>query len=247
MVDVSLRDKRGQRAQRTRSRYPRWTAPLAIAAGAITLLAVAGVVFHLALNAYRERMALTGLTSDPKPVGLTIAGERLFVPANMLRFAATRHGGPVERAELILHWPSLTGYSDARADAFTGNRPGAPLIFATIAPRESMLDSTERLDDVYALFFVGKALAGPAGLVGRTLSADSGYGEEIVYFVPDQPQPFVTRCLAEDTPALPSTCLRDIKVGRKLTLTYRFNRTMLGHWPAIDAGMRGLADSFLAR
>ncbi len=220
--------------------------PLSVGAAAFAVLIIAGVLLHLTLTTYREHIAWNGFTDDPTPVALAIAGERLSIPAAMLRYPATRRGGPVERADLVLHWPTLEGYSDGLASGFT-DLTAAPIVFATIAPRDNTLDSTERLDEVYGRFFTGKALPGPAGLVGRVLTADSGYGSEIVYFSPSQPRPFVARCLAKETPEMPSTCLRDVKFGRGLSLLYRFNRNLLGDWKALDAGLRQRADSFIVR
>lgn len=225
----------------------RWGLPLAIAALAIVAILAAGTAIRLALDAYRDRMALTGLTVDPMPVALAIAGERLSIPANTLRIAATRRGGPVERVDLALHWPTLSGYSIDLADDFAEDLPSAPIVFATIAPRESALDATDRLDALYAHFFAGKAVAGPSGLVGRHLTADSGYAGEIVYFAPGVPRPFVARCLAEATAEMPATCLRDINFGRGLSLLYRFNRDLLADWQALDKGLRGFAEDSLVR
>ncbi len=243
MVDVSLRHKRADR----QPRHPGWAAPLTIAGIAGVAVLLAGVLVHLILGAYRDRMTLTGLSADPRPVALAIAGEQLAIPANMIRTAATRRGGPVEKAEMIVHWPSLQGYSAALDDAFAQAVPSTAIIFATIEARESALDATERLDAVYAQFFTGEAIAGPNGLVGRTLKAESGYGGEIIFFTPGQPRPFVARCLMSTTPEVPSTCMRDVKFGRGLSLLYRFNRDRLADWAALDPGMRKLADSFLRR
>jgi hypothetical protein len=228
-------------------RHSGWFRPLAIIAATITLLIAIGGLFQTAIDAYRTRLTVTGLTDDPTPVDLAIGAESLAIPANMLRSAKARLGGPVESAALVLHWPMLEGYSDASADAFKDGAPSAPIIYATIATRDTPLDSTGRLDDVYARFFVGKPVAAPAGLVGRQLSPDSGYQGEIIYFAPSEPRPFVARCLAEATAEIPATCMRDVNFGRGLSLLYRFNRDRLEDWRELDAGMQKLAGSFLRR
>ena len=200
----------------------------------------------MALEAYRAQLTLTGLTDDTTPVLLTIGSEKLAIPANMLRFAEARQGGAVERADLALHWPDLAGYSEKNADAFKDGSPTAPVVYATIAVRDTPLDSSARLDDVYTRFFVGKPIAGPAGLVGRQLAKDSGYDGDIVFFDPSAPRPFVARCLATATDTVPATCLRDVNFGGGLSLLYRFNRNLLANWGALDGGMQTLAAGFLA-
>jgi hypothetical protein len=54
----------------------------------------------------------------------------------------------------------------------------------------------------------------------------------------------VTRCIAEETPEVPATCIRDVNVGQGLWLLYRFNRKYLGEWAAIDAGLTSLVAGF---
>ena len=247
MVDVPLRHRNGPRKRRQHSPAPAfWTRSLLWLAATIAVVIVIGGLFKVGLDAYHDHLVLTGLSDDPTPVSLAIGSEDLNIPGNMIRFAKTRGGGPVERADLALHWPLLEGYSSALADAFRDGDAAAPVVYASIALRDSPLDSTGRLDEVYARFFVDKPLGGPAGLVGRRLSADSGYEGEVVYFAPSEPRPFVARCIAVSTPEVPATCLRDINFGHGLSLLYRFNLDLLKDWRALDAGMQKLANGFLA-
>jgi hypothetical protein len=194
---------------------------------------------------YRDRIALRGLDGKPSPVSLSIAGEPLSIPANMFRFRADRRGGALDRVSLLVHWPTLDGFSDELADDFKDNSPDAPLIYLTVAPRDTALDSTARLATVYENFFDGPVVPGPAGLVGRRMKADSPYAGEVVFFQPRGNVPFVARCMVESTPEIPSTCIRDVNFGRGLSLLYRFNRTRLADWSRLDAGLYALADSFL--
>jgi hypothetical protein len=248
MADVPIRHSAIPTRQPPARRRASWSKPLILFAGIILLVIAFGGLFQASIELYHDRMVLTGLTDDPKPVSLTIGVEDLRIPANMLRFEKARSGGPLERADLALHWPNLEGFSAPLEDAFReGAASAGPIIYATIAPRDSAQDATGRLDSVYARFFVEKAVAGPAGLVGRKLSADSGYGGEIVYFVPKEPRPFVARCLAGETGSVPATCLRDINIGRSLSLLYRFNRSLLADWRTLDAGMQKMAAGFLAK
>lgn len=245
MVDVPLRHRRAQRIPPPPPATPLWRRPVVLLPGAILAILLAGVLFKVAIETYRAHLTLTGLTADPTPVALLIGGEPLAVPANMLRFAETRAGGAVARADLALHWPDLDGYSEESADAFKDGSPTAPVVYATIAPRDTPLDLTGRLDDVYARFFVDKPVAGPAGLVGRRLNKESGYENEVVYFVPSEQRPFVARCLPKTTDAIPATCLRDVNFGKNLSILYRFNRNLLGDWQALDGGILKRANGFL--
>jgi len=243
MVDVSLRHRRG-----TRSRpVSHWRLPMVIAGVAFAVLLVAGGAIHFAIEAYRDRVTLTGLSDDPTPVTIAIAGEVLSIPANMIRYGEARRGGAMQRVDLILHWPTLTGYSEDASDDFSEALPSPMVLFATVGRRDTALDATERLDAVYARFFTGKAVPGPAGLVGRTLDPKSGYGGEVVFFPPATARPFVARCLADENAGVAGACLRDVNFGNGLTLLYRFSRERLADWAALDAGMQRLAGSLLAR
>jgi len=214
---------------------------------ALALAAIGGAAWGIgaAIDNYRDSIALRGLDGKPSPVSLTIAGEKLTVPANMIRFRSDRRGGELDRLSLLLHWPTLEGFSEDVADDFKDTSTDAPLIYVTVSPRVTELDSTDRLASVYEQFFEAPVVPGPAGLVGRRMKADSPYDGEIVYFDPRGTAPFVARCLAEATREIPSTCMREINFGRGLTLLYRFNRTRLENWSRLDAGLYALADSFL--
>jgi hypothetical protein len=159
----------------------------------------------------------------------------------MLRFADQRRGGAVDHADLVMHWPTLEGYSEALAADFMDGSPAAPIVYATLARRETALDAGERLEALYSRFFIGEPLPAPAGLTARRLDPDSGFGGEIVYYGPPEGGRFVARCLPQSTPEVPATCLRDIPVGRTLSLLYRFNRDLVADWRALDTGMAAVA------
>lgn len=198
------------------------------------------------VRGYRDDVALAGRNSDPSPVAFTIAGERMTVPGNALRFASDREGGAVDRLDLLFRWPGLQGFSEANADAFRDSSSLAPLVYVTIAPRETPLDMDDRLSSVYARYFAGDPIAGPSGLTGRNMAADSGYRDEQVFYARTGPVRFAARCVAEATAEVPATCIRDVNIGRNLSLLYRFNRFYLGDdWAAMDRELRAAASSFL--
>jgi hypothetical protein len=232
-------------ARRPLARLTQPYRPLILVVSFILLIFAIGGLMRTVIEVYHDAMMLTGLTTDRAPVRLAVGAEELAIPGNMIRSDRARRGGPVERIDLALYWPTFDGYSDELADAFRNDGPKAPIVYATISTRDEQLDSTGRLDEVYARFFVDKPLPGPSGLVGRRLKPESGYGSEIVYFMPSEPRPFVARCLAEASPEVPATCLRDVNFGRGLSVLYRFNRDLLADWRTLDAGMQKLVASFL--
>lgn len=222
-----------------------WLKPAFLTLLGIVAIAALAFGINAAIEGYRDGIALRGLDGKPSPVAVAIGGEALTIPANMIRFRSDRRGGTLERVSLLLHWPTLEGFSDDLADDFKDTSTDAPLIYVTVAARETALDSTERLTSVYEHFFDGPVVPGPAGLVGRRMKADSPYAGEVIFFQPRGATRFVARCMAEATPEIPSTCIREVNFGRGLSMLYRFNRTRLADWSRLDAGLYALADSFL--
>lgn len=222
-----------------------WLRPALLIALALVTIAGAAWAISSAIDNYRDGIALRGLDGKPSPVKLTIAGEALSIPANMIRFRSDRRGGDLDRVNLLLHWPTLGGFSEEHADDFKDTSTDAPLIYVTLAKRETELDSTGRLTSVYEQFFDGPVVPGPAGLVGRSMKADSPYAGEVIFFTPRGAAPFAARCLAAATREIPSTCIREVNFGRGLTMLYRFNRTRLENWSRLDAGLYALATGFL--
>jgi hypothetical protein len=59
-------------------------------------------------------------------------------------------------------------------------------------------------------------------------------------------EPFVARCLTgEAAEKSLAPCERDILVGERLTLTYRFPKRFLEEWQALDTAVENLAASML--
>ena len=249
MVDVPLRHKPSSQtrgaARSSAGGEARRKAGASLALRLLLPLAAAIALAGGLVRTLRPRQGSLDLTTDRRPVMLEVAGHSLVAPANMLRSASVRSGGRFDQVDLVLHWPDLEGFSERTAADFTSGDPRAPIIYATIGAQLAPLDATARLDTVYARFFSGKPQAGPAGLVGRALGAGSGFDGEIVYFVPSAPQPFVARCPASETAEVPATCLRDINFARDLTISFRFDRNLLGQWQQLEAGMRRLAANVL--
>jgi hypothetical protein len=103
----------------------------------------------------------------------------------------------------------------------------------------------DRLSPVYAHYFAGEPVAGPSGLTGRNMAADSGYSGEEVYYARTGPVRFAARCVAAATPEVPATCIRDVNIGKTLSMLYRFNRFYLGDWAAMDRELKAAASTFL--
>src|SRR5690349_11483340 len=123
------------------SRRPGWGGVATIAVLAIVVIVAAGVAVERLVRHYHDSVALAGHTADPSPIAITIAGADLAIPGNMIRNSRQRHAGKAERVDLLLDWPGLEGYSDETAGDFRNGSPLAPLIYVSIMPTDSPLDS----------------------------------------------------------------------------------------------------------
>jgi hypothetical protein len=213
---------------------------------AAAIAGVAGVAWTVndAIGRHHDRIALKGLNGKPLPVAVTVGNASLVIPANLIRSPTDRRGGLVTAMDLLVHWPTLDGFSEERAEVFRDGSPRAPLIYVTITESEAPLEATKRLGEIYSLYFDGPAFPGPGNLVGRRMGSESAYRGEIVYYQPRAAEPYVVRCLAEETEEIPATCLREVNIGHGLTMLYRFNRAWLDDWRTMDDRLKRLVSQF---
>lgn len=228
-------------AHRRRTHASAWilrTVTGAVIIGALVLLA------DLAISITDGLSRFDGRVSDPTPIDVVVAGQRLSIPSNMFRFPAQRRPGRTDRVDLVVHWPEMTGYAPAYRDDFLDTGADAPLVFLSIKPQDTVTDSADRLINVYQHFFAAGSIPAPAGLIGHRMSRESGLENEEVYFEAGSTTPFTTHCLALDDANYPSTCVTEIHAGEGLSVQFRFRKGMLDNWAGIKSGIRVLLLSF---
>lgn len=194
--------------------------------------------------------------AEPFPVLVAIAGERLSLPANMIRHPRTRNGisdlGAVARLDLVLLWPGLSGYTEARAPQFSDAGANAPVVHVTLIDKRDPVSTEERFARIYQPNLEGDDIGGPDGLIGRRLAARSGYGGETLFFEPlrhsgRQPSRtgrYVIRCSSDKAKIAPATCFYARALTDTLQLEYRFRAGLLRDWRAVDAAVLNLVTSF---
>lgn len=240
MVNVSLRDRNNPdpssygtgRRSGTVLRALIWSIALGLALGA-------AAIFWMT----RSRPAPPVEAVEVHPV---IGDTRLAVASDLIRFPAARQDGPIDRLDLLFAWPELSAADEMAAATLRAAGEIDPLIFVTVSAQTGGLDSTERLDMVYSRVFSDNAWAGPAGLVGVALSAEAGYAGEELFFEPEGESPFVVRCLASNDAAIAETCMREVNAGSGLLVLYRFDKSLLPEWRALEAAIRARIESLVA-
>ena len=203
----------------------------------LVLLAFAGVILALAHYAGAE-ISRGGHSTDTSAREILIGNDVLEVPANVIRFPTQRRAGDVERLDLYLRWPDMAGYTEEAASDFNSPAVNPAIVFLTIEPRSMTMDMSGRIGPIYSKFLAGPEHDAGHGLKRRALDGDSGYGGEELWYETGSPYPFAARCMAPETPGATPYCLRDIHIGRDLTVTYRFHQSLMGEWMALEKSVR---------
>lgn len=208
----------------------------------IGLLAALAAALSIAGKQFGEGLVLGGNTPSREIHHIIVGQDTLVLPSNVIRFEAQRKSGLAESVSIYFSWPDLEGYSGVNAAIFSDPRRSDRLVFAEFSQSVMSRDMSGRVEPIYSKLFAGEATKGPAGLAVHALSKKSGFGDErlLTGELPDGTR-YAVRCLlpVDGQPPTSVDCLRDIRVGRDLTLLYRFSSALLPQWREIDQAVKG--------
>lgn len=207
--------------------------------GLLCLLALVSAVI-VGGRWFGHAISMGGHTDDTTVHEIVIGNDVISAPANMIRFDQARRDGVAQRLDLYMNWPTMQGYSDANSAEFNNLTPTRSLVFATFEPRMMSRDMTKRLEPIYMSLVQQPGRAGPGGSTVYDFKPQSGYAnEQLFVFVRKNRETFVARCLVGAAAANSlAPCQRDMDVGQKLSLSYRFPAELLNIWPELDRAMR---------
>ncbi|MGG6897048.1 hypothetical protein [Rhizobium sp. BR 315] len=214
----------------------------------IGVLAALTVAISVGGHWLGERISLGGHTTDTKPVSVTIGEDTLHLAANTIRFPSERVDSAAERVDLYLTWPQMQGFSEADRLRFDDVSQSSSLIFLQLSQSTMSRDMSGRLEPIYSHIMDGAPYAGPYGLTAHRLRADAGYNNEILLTAPRSGEPdYVVRCIlpASSASATSGDCQRDVKVGKDLSVLYRFSSNQLRDWQTMDAAVQGFIGAHL--
>lgn len=218
----------------------------------LALVALAGLTLavHAGGRFAGTVLARGGHTASTETYSVTMGNDLLAITANMIRFKSQRRSGEQERLDLYMLFPGSEGYSEVRKEWFNDRVQGdRRLVFVTIDERQMSRDMSGRLQPIYAAITVPAGDSTESGLERRTFRPDAGYANEILLVGPQETgnERYVVRCLdGPEAAAAMTACERDIHVGANLSLTYRFPRSMLPQWQALEAEIRAFAISAIS-
>lgn len=197
-----------------------------------------------------DAIALGGNTESQIVHWITVGQDTIALPANVIRFDSQRRNGRAETVSIYFTWPGLEGYSRRNAAVFSDPGRAIGLIFAEFSQSVMSRDMSGRVEPIYSRLFSGPPAKGPAGLEIHALTRKSGFGDEklLTATLPDG-RIYAVRCLlpADPRSSMSADCLRDVRVGRDLTMLYRFSSTLLPQWREIDEAMRIFAAEHITR
>lgn len=209
----------------------------------VLLIGLTGlVILWIGTMWLREQTQTRDFISDRSLLQIVIGNDVLDIPANFTRKASQREGETADRLDLVMLWPDGSGYSEERAPLFREEAGRTRRVLITLSKREMAQDMSERLNTVYRELFHGPAQDAGAGLQLQKLREGSGYDGEVLAVSSDGT--WVARC-ETDPDNKSATCMRDVHLGRSLTVRYRFARELLDNWREIEALVTGRIAGFL--
>ena len=169
-----------------------------------------------------------------------VNGNRIALPSNTIRYEKQRRGGEHERIDAYFTWPELEGYTHTNRNQFNDIGNSQNLVFLSLSARTMPMDMSARIESVYSRLTDAGNQSKQSGLLAYAFDTDTRYAGEILYVGARDDEPaFAVRCLKDDgMPAGAHSCLRDINVGRNLSVTYRFSRDLLPQWRRLDAAVQ---------
>lgn len=215
---------------------------------AIAVLAVLTVVISIGGRWFGRHISLAGNTDSTVEIMLAIGRDTVKFPENAIRFPSQRHEGAAERVDLYLAWPEMQGYGKENHLRFDDVAQSSGLIFLQVTQSTMSRDMSGRLEPIYSHLLEGPAELFRNRLTLHRLRADAGYGDEVLLTAPVEGGPnYVVRCILPSAPdkAASGDCQRDIKVGRDLSVLYRFSSSHLDDWEHIDAAIRTFVETRL--
>lgn len=216
----------------------------------IGLLAALAAALGVAGRWLGEDLALGGHTDSTTVHRIAVGQDTLDLPANMIRFETQRRDGRAESVSIYLTWPGLEGYSRRKAAAFSDPSRSDRLLFVDFSQSVMSRDMSGRVGPIYSKLFSGAPTVGPAGLQVHVLTRKSGFGDErlLTAALPDGGT-YAVRCLlpADTGSSTSADCIRDVRVGRDLTMLYRFSAALLPQWREIETAMQSFAAVHIAR
>ncbi|MGI9412110.1 MAG: hypothetical protein ACR2PM_00465 [Hyphomicrobiales bacterium] len=208
------------------------------AVAAVVLGLVAPVTMMVGYGAdplYWSR-ANAGVATRVFPVNF--AGQAFVISGENVRRIERDDTGAVVQIELAMSWPQPGLALLASTDGAVGPLSLREAIFITLKRRANVMAAGARLNGIYPYYFE----AGPAdadhGLKVYRFRPTSPYGGQELFVGALNDAWITMRCEVGDSDMMPAMCRREMTAWDGVTVAYRFHRSHLGKWKALDEAVR---------
>ena len=184
-------------------------------------------------------------TPVTRPVPLSVGGKRFLIPANYIVYSAERQGGQHRRVSLAALMPDFRGFSLAEAHHFADDSARSQVVHLRIWADDLALSEPAQLRRVLLTFVTRpQGQAGPFGLTQYSFRSDNGYRGQDLFVGVYHGRTIVLRCWRMAATDLAPDCMRDLRLGHDVVLSYRFKRAYLSQWREIAQGVGQLLAEF---
>ncbi|MCP5082394.1 MAG: hypothetical protein GY948_11930 [Alphaproteobacteria bacterium] len=180
--------------------------------------------------------------SMDKLIHVEYGGDEYVIPEPFVRQVHRTVIGGVKRIEVRVPWPYWSGdrkpiFADA-LNRLTGS------LFISFEPRPDKLEPEERITRVYYRYFAGPPVATREGTQRYTFRSDSPYPFAELFKGALQGRQVIIRCEPGAERSGPSLCESEIPLNETTVARYRFHRSHLPEWRALDKTARELIATF---
>ncbi|WP_417671792.1 hypothetical protein [Roseibium sp.] len=183
----------------------------------------------------RHHSVRIGQTTFQVPLSLTPSSGSVFPLMSSSQVASSLN--------LQVAWPSMKGVPATAEGKSDSDVAAINRIFLNIATPDGDETMRDRLAPVYRRLARGPETDGPAGLKVLTLSSPIALDRDEIVFEPSRDTGFIARCKRPKGGA--ATCTRQLALNDELTITYRFNRSLLANWGRLDRRVTQLLRSLV--
>ena len=188
----------------------------------LVLMGAVGLAYLVDELGRQARIAPPSLEAG-NTVSQTISGRELAIPESWFRYGEQLKPGFTDQIDLRIAFTVPTGLS-------------LP-VDVTLLPKSRAPTSAALLDTVYLHQFDGETIGGVLGLIGKPMTAGSGYQGETVWYDALSPNPFVAKCVEPVAGMSGTKCVRTVYLPSGIAATYTFDAAALQSWRQFDAQM----------
>ncbi|MCF8470128.1 MAG: hypothetical protein K9G30_05040 [Parvibaculum sp.] len=224
---------------------PAWIIPGLVLIGVLTFSAV--FLYYYFGPTPGELLGLDPRASAASgKVEVIVGNTRFLIPEHYTRYPSQRSGGRRPQIDMNALLPDLRPYAMGLQDEFNDNSAASNVIYFSLSQATAPLSATRRLKEIYSRYLeTTPPTISPNGLQLFSFREDSGYANQDLLVGKDgEGRMLLVICDRAGTLVDSPNCTRSLLLGPTLELTYRYKRSHLDDWSAIDTSIMALIAKF---